>query len=108
MIDWNQVKRLRHDVGNDAFDEIVDLFIDEVEGAVTKLSEKLEISNLENDMHFLKGSALNLGFIEFSQMCMNGEKMSAGGKAANVDVPAIIDCFYASKTRFMADVTDAF
>lgn len=68
MIDWSQVKSLRNDVGHGEFDEIVELFLEEVEKIVAKLREAPNISELENDMHSLKGSALNLGFATFSQM----------------------------------------
>jgi HPt (histidine-containing phosphotransfer) domain-containing protein len=74
MIDWSQVKSLRNDVGHDEFDEIVELFLEEVEKIVAKLREAPNISELENDMHSLKGSALNLGFATFSQMAYTVKK----------------------------------
>lgn len=107
MIDWSQVKSLRNDVGHDEFNEIVELFLDEVEEIVTKLREAPNISELENDMHSLKGSALNLGFTTFSQMCLNGEKLSAAGKADEVDLTQIVACFDSSKTAFLTDVASA-
>jgi HPt (histidine-containing phosphotransfer) domain-containing protein len=107
MIDWDQVKSLRNDVGQDEFGEIVDLFLEEVEGIVTKLRENPNITELENDMHSLKGSALNLGFETFSQMCLRGEKMSADGKADEVDLTGIVACFDSSKISFLNDVTSA-
>jgi HPt (histidine-containing phosphotransfer) domain-containing protein len=104
MIDWNQVEILRNDVGPDAFGEIIDLFLDEVETTVAKLVENPKVDELEDDMHFLKGSALNLGFQQFSVMCQTGETMSADGRGGDVNLPAIIDCFYSSKTAFMMEV----
>ena len=104
MIDWNQVKSLQNDVGHDEFDEIFDLFLDEVEGIVTKLCEAPNVRDMENDMHSLKGSALNLGFAKFSDMCLDGEKMSSNGNADHVDVKSIVACFYASKSIFLKDV----
>jgi hypothetical protein len=50
MIDWSQVKSLRNDVGHDEFDEIVELFLEEVEKIVAKLREAPNISELENDI----------------------------------------------------------
>jgi HPt (histidine-containing phosphotransfer) domain-containing protein len=107
MIDWSQVKSLRNDVGHDEFDEIVELFLEEVEKIVAKLREAPNISELENDMHSLKGSALNLGFATFSQMCLHGEKMSAEGNAAKVDLGQIVECFDVSKSTFLTDVSSA-
>jgi HPt (histidine-containing phosphotransfer) domain-containing protein len=105
MIDWGQVKSLQNDVGHDEFDEIVELFLEEVESIVEKLRKSPNISELENDMHSLKGSALNLGFKAFSQMCLSGEKMAAAGKADLVDLTAIVACFDLSKAKFMSNVS---
>ena len=107
MIDWTQVKSLRDDVGAEEFEEIVDIFLEEVEEVIGKLRKTPDINSLENDMHFLKGSAMNLGFYEFSQMCLQGEKLSANGNATEVDLPKILTCFDASKTTFMKDVSSA-
>ena len=107
MIDWNQVKSLRNDVGHDAFDEIIDLFLDEVDDIVTKLRTAPQMAELENDMHSLKGSALNLGFRTFSGLCQAGEKLSAEGNADKVNLPEIFNCFDQSKSTFMKDVSTA-
>jgi HPt (histidine-containing phosphotransfer) domain-containing protein len=107
MIDWGQVKSLRNDVGHDEFDEIIELFLDEVEEVVTKLREAPNLKELENDLHSLKGSALNLGFTTFSQFCLQGERLSAAGKAEEVDLTQIITCFNESKSVFLTEVSTA-
>jgi HPt (histidine-containing phosphotransfer) domain-containing protein len=107
MIDWGQVKSLRNDVGHGEFDEILELFLEEVEEIVAKLRKNPNIAELENDMHSLKGSALNLGFTTFSQMCLHGEKLSAAGKAEEVDLTQIVACFDSSKSTFLTDVSVA-
>ncbi|NOR30990.1 MAG: Hpt domain-containing protein, partial [Sulfitobacter sp.] len=61
MIDWAQVNTLRDDVGKDYFAEIIDIFIDEVEDVIEKLRNVPDLNTLGDDLHFLKGSALNLG-----------------------------------------------
>lgn len=104
MIDWRQVKSLRNDVGHDEFDEIIGLFIEEVEEIIAKLRQCSNLTELGSDMHFLKGSALNLGFATFSEMCLNGEKLSAEGNASDIDIPAILTCFDTSKSTFLADL----
>lgn len=105
MIDWSQVKSLRNDVGHDEFDEIVELFLEEVEGIVEKLRERPNRADLENDLHSLKGSALNLGFASFSEMCQHGEKLSAKGKVEDVDLTGIVACFDSSRAKFLAEVS---
>ncbi|KPA23395.1 Hpt domain protein [Shimia sp. SK013] len=100
MIDWDRVQELRDEIGVEDFDEVVELFLDEVEEAIARLRAAPELSTLEADLHFLKGSALNLGFETFSQLCQAGEAASAAGKAATVDLSAILNAFADSKVAF--------
>ncbi|EBA16986.1 Hpt domain protein [Roseobacter sp. SK209-2-6] len=103
MIDWPRVKELREEVGTEDFDEVVELFLEEVEEVISKLRTG-DRSQLEQDLHFLKGSALNLGFDSFSQLCLEGERKSAQGEAASVDLPGVIQGFESSKTVFLAEL----
>jgi len=100
MIDWERVTELRDEVGPDDFGEVVDLFIEEVESTIAKLRSNLDLATLEDDLHFLKGAALNLGFQAFSDLCQKGEHMAGAGQAADVDLPSILDCFDASRNAF--------
>ncbi|MGR3623186.1 Hpt domain-containing protein [Pseudophaeobacter sp.] len=103
MIDWPRVKELKDEIGPDDFAEVVELFLEEVEEVVGKLRSG-DRSQLEQDLHFLKGSALNLGFEDFSQLCQIGERQSAEGDAQGVDLAEILDKFETSKQRFLADL----
>lgn len=105
MIDWIKVRELRDDVGAEDFDEVVELFLEEVQETIDKLTAGVDPTCLEEDLHFLKGSALNLGFSDFSRLCQTGEKMSGEGQAANVDVAAILSTYAASKAAFLAEMT---
>src|SRR5690606_20529143 len=87
MIDWERVAELQSEIGADGFGEVLELFLDEVEGVVMRLGQRL--AKLEDDLHFLKGSAWNLGFRSFGAMCQTGERMAAAGMAAQVDIPAV-------------------
>lgn len=100
MIDWERVSTLRAEIGEDDFEEVVPLFIEEVTGIIDGLRNAPDLSRLEDDLHALKGSALNLGFTDFSTLCHRGEAMSAKGKASEVDIIAILDSFDASKAAF--------
>ena len=102
MIDWDRVSTLRAEIGEDDFEEVVPLFIEEVTEIIDNLRRGPDLSRLEDDLHALKGSALNLGFTEFSTLCHRGEALSARGRAAEVDVPKIIDSFEASEAAFTA------
>ena len=102
MIDWERVAELQSEIGADGFGEVLELFLDEVEGVVMRLGQRLE--KLEDDLHFLKGSAWNLGFRSFGAMCQTGERMAAAGMAAQVDIPAVLACYGESKKIFMGRV----
>lgn len=100
MIDWERVEELRDEIGAEDFGEVVDLFLDEVEEVIERLREGPDMANLEADLHFLKGGALNLGFRTFSQLCQAGEAAAAAGKAETVDISAILNAFEESKGVF--------
>lgn len=107
MINWERVEELRDEIGAEDFDEVVELFLDEVEEVIERLRAAPDLSTLEADLHFLKGSALNLGFETFSQLCQAGEAASAAGQAATVDVPAILGAFEESKAIFQQKLAAA-
>lgn len=101
MIDWAKVSELRDEIGTDDFGEVVDLFLAEVEEEIAKLRPESSADILGAQLHFLKGSALNLGFRDFAQRCQAGESAANAGRPAAVDVAAIIASFQASKTEFL-------
>ena len=106
MIHWARVIELREEVGAEDFDEVVELFLEEVEEVIDRLRQDVDISQLEQDLHFLKGSALSLGFAKFSDLCHDGEKQSAYGHADTVDLSAIITGFSKSKIQFVAELSE--
>lgn len=101
MIDWQRVTTLRDEIGAEDFEEVVPLFLQEVAEVTDQLREQPDSSKLEGQMHFLKGSALNLGFADFSALCHAGEAQAAAGNTAQVDVAEILACFEASKGVFL-------
>lgn len=101
MIDWIRVRELRDEIGDDGFAEVVELFLDEVEEVVMRLSGAPDAGRLEQDLHFLKGSAWNLGFSAFGALCQDGERQAAQGRAASVDLGEILTGYATSKTRFL-------
>ncbi|OAN84821.1 Hpt domain-containing protein [Sulfitobacter geojensis] len=103
MIDWAQVKKLCHEVGAEDFDEVIALFFEEVADVIDKLDNLTDRSGLAEDMHFLKGSALTLGFTQMSHLCHSAEKTAATGDAQCVDIGAVIQCYVDSKQAFMAE-----
>ncbi len=101
MIEWARVNELRDEFGEEDFREVVDLFLEEVEDVIHRLRSAPKEDRLEDDLHFLKGSALNLGFRSLSRLCQDGERESAEGRAACVDLRPIVDSYEASKRQFV-------
>ncbi|WP_299081151.1 Hpt domain-containing protein [uncultured Ruegeria sp.] len=104
MIHWPRVRQLRDEVGADEFGEVVEIFLDEVQEVITRLHTDTERRELEQNLHFLKGSALSLGFDQFSKLCQDGERSAAAGKSMDVDLSAILAAYDASKSVFQANL----
>ena len=105
MIDWDRVNTLRAEIGEEDFEEVVPLFLEEVSAITDELGANVDLDQLEANLHCLKGSAMNLGFSDFSMLCHKGEAMAAAGNAAAVDVDEILKCFDTSKDAFMAGLS---
>jgi len=77
MIDWARVAQLREEIGAEDFSEVIEIFLEEVESEIAPLRQTCTPSQLEAVLHFLKGSALNLGFATFAELCADGETKAA-------------------------------
>ncbi|WP_420568950.1 Hpt domain-containing protein [Thalassovita sp.] len=108
MIDWDRVSELYEQVGAEDFEEVVDLFLEEVAEVIDTLRLDPQASRLEADLHFLKGSALNLGFADFSDKCSTGERQAAQGQADQIDIGGIIGSYDASRNLFCNELTKRF
>lgn len=106
MIDWNRVIELRDEVGPAEFEPVLELFLDEVEEIVMRLG-KSDPAKLERDLHFLKGSAWNLGFAEFGSLCHRCEGQVCQGDLSRISIEAIVASYAASKQLFMRDLARA-
>ena len=104
MIDWDRVSELRDEVGAEDFDEVVELFLGEVESELVDLLEPADAAALENRLHFLKGSALNLGFSAFADLCQSGETAAKSGATDGIDLPEIDACYQRSKADFLSSL----
>lgn len=103
MIDWNRVTDLKNEVGEEDFNEVVEIFLEEVDEVVERLKSVKDRSNLGEDLHFLKGSSLNLGFVAFSRLCEQGEKASESGQQDTIDLEKILGTFETSRATFLAN-----
>ncbi|OYX21473.1 MAG: hypothetical protein B7Z04_02900 [Rhodobacterales bacterium 32-66-9] len=101
MIDWKRVDELKDEIGADGFAEVADMFLDEAEGAVTALLRGIPADEVEGQLHFLKGSALNLGLSELAAICQDGERRAAAGEGALVDVALVASVWRASRAGLL-------
>ncbi len=97
MIDWQRIEDLKGEIGEDAFPEVVELFVEEVDEVVTTLRDSGSVS--ADQLHFLKGCALNLGFSGLAELCAAQEASSAG------EAGPLIDCYIASLARLRENMT---
>lgn len=105
MIDWDRVATLREEVGAEDFDEVVELFLEEVDTAIDELSIKENQTALEEKLHFLKGSALSLGFEHFSGLCQVGETALSQDSSAAVDIDEILQSYHQSRGVFLDEIS---
>lgn len=100
MVDWGRVNELREEIGIEDFQEVLTLFLDEADEAMGRLWQTSDSAEIEADLHFLKGSALNLGLEELASICQAGERSAAQGHA-DVPISAVADCY--AKSRQMLE-----
>jgi HPt (histidine-containing phosphotransfer) domain-containing protein len=104
MIDWDRIRALREEVGPEDFDEVVELFLMEVDAEIDALHSIEREGGLGEKLHFLKGSAMNLGFSDFSSLCQAGESRLSEDRAAPIDLEAILASYRASRDQFLAEL----
>ena len=101
MIDWERVQELRSEIGPDSFMEVVEMFLEEADGVAERLAHGVPEAELEAELHFLKGSALNLGLDQLAGLCQAGERAAAKGQAETVDTAAVMQAYAASKSALL-------
>lgn len=102
MIDLARLNDLRSEIGEDDFQEVLTMFLEETDEVIALLGGAPDLHSVENRLHFLKGSALNLGLSELAQLCQIGEKSAASGNAAAVDLQQVTENYDASKAQLLA------
>lgn len=101
MIDWDRVRELREEVGEEEFAEVVELFFEEIEESVARLPKVKGSEPLAHALHFLRSVSLNLGFVALAKRCEEGEALAECGETDAIDVPATVACYRASKAEFL-------
>ena len=100
MINQTRLNELKDEVGEDDFNEVFELFCEEVEEVLAEL-EAIPPSQLAERLHFLKGSALNIGFDDLGALCQSEEIRLKGNPTVTVDFPALRATYQASKAQLV-------
>lgn len=85
MIDWGRIDELREEVGEEDLAEVIELFCEEVEEVLETL-HRVQPSEISDKIHFLKGSAQNIGFSNLAECCVSIEDSLRSNAAFSVDV----------------------
>ena len=101
MIEWNRLAELRAEIGADGLADVAALFLEEADEVVARIAAGLPDGRLEAELHFLKGSALNLGLKDLAALCQDGERRAGQGDPAGVDPTRIVAVYRASKAAFL-------
>jgi HPt (histidine-containing phosphotransfer) domain-containing protein len=105
MIDWKRVEELKGEIGADGFVEVADMFLEEAEDAVRALVTGLPADEIEGQLHFLKGSALNLGLCDLAAICQEGERKAAAGQGTAVDTAQVAAIYRASRASLLGGLS---
>ena len=101
MIDWEQVATLQTAVGRDDFSTIMCVFFKEVEEANAQLTMGVTTDQFRDILHFVKGSALSVGFVELSEQCAQAEGNFAGSQQITSFWKEILTSYEKSKEHFL-------
>lgn len=107
MIDWARVSELRNEVGAEDFEDVVQLFLAEVEDVTERLQATSDPATLEAELHYLRGSALSLGFTSFSRICLEAERNASAGLLTDEDLSEVLFAFFNSKAEFIEGLPSA-
>ena len=88
MINTNRIDELREEVGPDDLNEVIELFCEEMEETLSTL-DQTALQDLPAQLHFLKGSALNLGLDRVSDLCRAEELRLKSDPTVAPDISAI-------------------
>lgn len=99
MINWARVNELRAEVGEEDFEEVVHLFLEEVDDAIMRLGENTSADSRAADLHFLRGSAVSLGFCAFATRCAEAEQKTDVDAS---EIAMILKVYEDSKVEFLS------
>ena len=102
MIDWARINELKGEVGEDAVAEVVEIFFEEVDDAMAALGSAATPDSLADALHFLKGSAQNVGMTDVSDACAAQEGEVRAGNRTVADLSTIRSALNTARSDLMA------
>ena len=103
MIDTVRLSELRNEVGKDDLAEVVLLFCEEFEEALQRIDPEV-VGPLMEELHFLKGSALNIGLADVGNLCGTVERKVRQGGCVVSDIAHIGEAFRSSRQMLLAEI----
>ncbi len=101
MINMARINELRQEVGEDDLAEVISIFCEEMDEAMESL-DTIAPQDVPGQLHFLKGSALNIGLDSVSELCRANEQRVAEDVAYRPDTAAIRLAYEQSKAALAA------
>lgn len=103
MIDWKRVTAVRQEAGETEFRPIVELFLDEIEGAIMGIVPG-DPASLHEGLQFMKGCGLTVGLRSLCQLCDTWEVALEEGDGSRLRMDTLKDCYAASKQALVRDI----
>lgn len=100
MIDWTRIDELKDELGEDDFEDVFSIFLEEVQESVDSLKESPTGPALEAILHSVKGNAVTVGFSTLADLAGAGEIKA--GQGAAVDLMQIYQAHAKSKEAYSA------
>ena len=100
MLNSARIDELKSEVGEDDFIEVVSLFCEEVEEVLSELPGAAA-SDLPGLLHFLKGSAFNIGLDHVGTLCQAEEARIQKDPGEPPDVSALLSAYQSAKSALL-------
>lgn len=100
MLDTARITELKAEIGEDDFAEVVALFCEEVEDVLAALDDTPSPA-LGGQLHFLKGSAQNIGLTAVVELCLAEEARLRADPVSRPDTGALRAAYSAGKSRLL-------
>ncbi|PRX37188.1 HPt (histidine-containing phosphotransfer) domain-containing protein [Meinhardsimonia xiamenensis] len=102
VIDWKRVEELKDEVGPEDFGDVLEVFLAEMDEMMNRFARAPQTPVTAEELHFLKGSALNLGFAALGALCTELEPACRSGEP--VSTARLTTCYQRSRACFLANL----